>query len=43
MKGGVCAEAPTAPDEQQAPEPELDALLLAGSTREPCVSGVNRG
>jgi hypothetical protein len=29
-------------DEQQAPEWELDALSLAGSNQESCVSGANR-
>jgi hypothetical protein len=29
-------------DEQQAPERELDSLLLAGSNQEPRVSGANR-
>jgi hypothetical protein len=31
-----------APDEQQAPEWELDALSLAGSNQKSCVSGANR-
>lgn len=43
MKGGVSADVTStlAVDDEQAPERELDGLLLA-SNQEPCVSGANR-